>query len=103
MDLKAYYKKIREIEEELEGEPVVLVSLRTAEGGKEGVYAEAPRNVAARMIAESRSRVASAEEAEAYREELAERRRTYELEEEARRMRVMVIPASDLRKGRERG
>lgn len=102
MDLKAYYTKIRETEAQLEGDPVVVVSFATPEGGKAGVSAEVPRAVAARMIAESRSRVATAEETESFREEIAERRRLYELDEEAKRMRVMVIPASDLRRGKER-
>jgi hypothetical protein len=66
------------------------------------VTAEVPRAVAARMIAEVRSRVATTQEAQAFRDEIEERRRLYELDEEARRMRVMVIPASDLRQGKER-
>ena len=102
MDLKAYYSKIRAIEQELEGDPIVVVSLATSEGGKANVAAEVSRLVAARMIAETRSRVATAEETQAYRDDIDERRRIFELDEEARRMRVMVIPANDLRRGKER-
>ena len=58
MDLRAYYKKVREAEAQLTGDHIVLVSLATPEGGREGVYTEASRAVAAKMIAEGRSRVA---------------------------------------------
>ena len=37
MDLRTYYKKVREAEADLTGEHFVMVSLATSEGGKEGV------------------------------------------------------------------
>lgn len=63
MDLKAYYAKIRSIEASLDGEQVVVVSCRTPDGGIEGRRVEVDRRVAARMIADGRARLASAEEA----------------------------------------
>jgi len=100
MDLKTYYSNIREAEARLEGEFIVVISMATPEGGKAGVATEVPRYTAAKLINDLRARVATAEETEMFHLEAADRRRRYELEEEARRMRVMVIPASDLRKGK---
>ncbi len=43
MDLRSYYRKVREAEAALTGEHFVMVSLETPEGGKEGVRTEASR------------------------------------------------------------
>jgi hypothetical protein len=102
MDLKTYYSNIRAVESTLEGENIVVISLATSEGGKAGVATEVQRYVAAKLIADQRARVATAEEAEMFHLESEERRLRFEQEEEARRMRVMVIPSADLRKGKER-
>ncbi len=96
MDLRAYYKKVREAEAALTGEHVVMVSLATSEGGKDGVRTEAPRSIAAKFIAEGRARAATPEEAEEFREAMRAARMKCEQEEAARRVQVMVIPAHEL-------
>ena len=102
MDLRSYYRKVREAEETLTGESVVMVSLATSEGGKEGVRTETPRLVAAKLIAEGRARVATEEEAEGFHASNREAKERFDQEEAARRMHVMVIPSPELRKQRER-
>lgn len=102
MDLRAYYGKLKEVESTLEGECIVLVSLKTPEGGKPGVITEATRRVAAKMIAEGRAAVASEEQASAFRTENREAKARYEEEQAARRLQVMVIPSQDLRKQKDR-
>ena len=102
MDLRSYYKKVREAEATLPEGHVVMVSLATSEGGKEGVRTEASRANAAKLLAEGRSRVATSEEANEFHETNREARAKYEQEEAARRVQVMVIPSHDLRKSRER-
>jgi hypothetical protein len=64
MNLRAYYQKIREMAVELEpeGESVWLTSLATSDGGRAGVCVEAPRELAARLIVEGKSRKATADE-----------------------------------------
>jgi molybdenum-dependent DNA-binding transcriptional regulator ModE len=101
MDLRTWYKKVRDAEATLTGEHIVMVSLPTTEGGKEGVRTEVPRSIAARLIAEMRARVASEEEAFDFHEanRLALERR--EQEEAASRVQVMVIPSHKLKKQRE--
>jgi hypothetical protein len=102
MDLRTYYRKIREAEALLDGEYIVVVSLATSEGGREGVLTEAPRAIAAKLVAEGRARVASEEETAEFRESIRAARRRVEEEEAARRVQVMVIPPQDLRKQKER-
>jgi hypothetical protein len=91
MDLRAYYRKIREAEAELSADYVVTISLATSEGGKAGVPTEAPRSIAARLLAEGRARVATPEEADAFHELHRVAREKHAREEAARRLQVMVI------------
>ena len=102
MDLRSYYKKVRDAEATLTGEHVVMVSLETSEGGKAGVRTEMPRAIAAKLIAEVRARVATDEEALAFHEANREAREAHEEAEAAKRVQVMVIPARALRKQKGR-
>ena len=102
MDLRTWYKKVRDAEAGLTGEHFVMVSLATSEGGKEGVRTEVPRSIAARLIAETRARVASEEEALEFHETNRLALEQRQQEEDARRVQVMVIPAHKLKKQRER-
>ena len=93
MDLRSYYKKVREAESALKGNDIVIVSFATSEGGREGVLTEAPRSVAARLIAEGGARAATAEESGKFRAGLREARARHEQEETARRVQVVMVPA----------
>ena len=101
MDLRSYYKKVREAEAALQGEHFVLMSLETPEGGKAGVCTEASRRTAARLIAESGARLATEEEANDFHESHRAARETQEQEQAARRVQVMVIPSQELKKPKE--
>lgn len=68
MDLKVYYRKIREVEAEIAGADVVVVSLETPDGGRAGVRSEVPAKIAAKLLVEGRVRLASDEEAAEHRE-----------------------------------
>lgn len=63
MDLRIYYQKIRKIEAAIPEESVVIISRETPDGGKAGRRTNVPRSLAARMIAEDRAELATAEEA----------------------------------------
>lgn len=102
MDLRAYYGKVREAEAALAAEHLVMVSLATPEGGKEGVRTEVPRSIAARLIAEGRARVASDDETNEFREANRAAREKYEEDEAARRVQVVVMPAREAKKQKER-
>ena len=102
MDLRSYYRKVREADATLAGEDFVMVSLETTEGGKAGVRTEVPRRIAARLIAELRARVATDDEAREFHEANRDARAAHEEEQAAKRVQVMVIPSHDLKKQRER-
>jgi hypothetical protein len=93
MDLRAYYKKVREIESELPSSFVVTVSLETPDGGKPGVFTEVAKLTAAKHIAEGRARVATADEADEYHLRNLEARQAFDDAAAINRMQFMVIPA----------
>jgi hypothetical protein len=62
MDLRQFYKKIRDVEATILEPFPFVASLETPDGGKPGVITEAPRYQAARMIVEGSVRRASEEE-----------------------------------------
>jgi hypothetical protein len=99
MDLRAYYKKVREVESQLPGPFVVVVSIETPDGGKAGVCTEVARLSAAKQIADNRARVATQDEADAFhfRNELA--REAYEREAAVSKMQFVVVPAKNDPKG----
>lgn len=97
MDLKAYYRKLRDAEAGIAEKYTVIVSRATEDGGREGVLTEVPRAVAARLIVQGAAELASPAQAAAFRERM---RVCYE-EEEARRaaarIQVSVISDADAR------
>ena len=98
MDLQIYYKKIRETEDGLKDPSVVVVSLETPDGGREGVRTEVPRRIAAKMIVEGAARLATAEEAREFQEQKAEAKRQVDQLAAASRMQFTVISPNELRK-----
>jgi hypothetical protein len=93
MDLRAYYKKVREIESELPSPFVVMVSLETPDGGKPGVLTEVAKLTAAKHIAEGRARVATADETDEYHLRNLEARQAFDDAAAINRMQFMVVPA----------
>ena len=96
MDLKGYYRKIREAEASLD-EFVVVKSLATENGGLAGRLTEVSRGVGARLIAEALATVASPEEATDYRRQQTEARALEEEKRRAAQVQFQVISDADLR------
>ncbi len=69
MDLKAYYRRVREIEASLPEGDVLVASLATPDGGKAGVLTELNRFDAAKLMADGRARSATPEEISSYKQE----------------------------------
>ncbi len=69
MDTKTYFRKIRALEQQIEGRDAVVVSLETATGGKGGVVMEAPRYLACKLVVEDKARFATPEEASRFQSE----------------------------------
>jgi hypothetical protein len=98
MDLQVYFKKIRAMEESLKDPSVLLVSLETPDGGRQGVRTEVPRRIAARMIVEGCARLATAEEARDFKEQKTEAKRQADQLAAASRMQFTLISPNELRK-----
>jgi len=97
MDLKVYYQKIQQVEAGLPGAHVVVMSRETPDGGRAGVANEVTRAVAAKLIVEGSARLATPEEAKAFREGIAAAKRAMEQQAAANRVQVRVISDADLR------
>ena len=96
MDMRIYYTKIHSIEQSLPDDWNVVISLDTPEGGKAGMPSEVTRRNAARLIADGRARVATDDEAKAFRQSLVEAKRTADDAAAASRIQVTLVPSTDL-------
>ena len=97
MDLKAYYRRIREAEAAIEDEFPVVKSLTTESGGRAGKLTETPRAVAARMVVNGVAELASAEEAESFRQAAKEAQQREEERRRAAQIQFNVVTEDDLR------
>lgn len=97
MDLRAFYRKLREVEAGIGEEYPVVVSRETPDGGRAGVRSEVRREVAARLIVEGRARLATAEEAAEFRQQEAEAKRRAEQQAAASRVQLTIVSESELR------
>jgi hypothetical protein len=91
MDLKQYFRKIREVEAGIGDAYPIIVSRETADGGKAGAMVEVSRTIAAKMIVEGRAVLASEEEKELYRQEQISRRRASEHTELTKRIQIAIV------------
>jgi vacuolar-type H+-ATPase subunit F/Vma7 len=97
MEITAFYKKVREVEATIKEREVLIVSLATGDGGREGVRSEVTRTVAAKLIAEGRARLATFDEIKEYREKAAEALRAAEQLAASKRMQIAVLTEADLK------
>lgn len=96
MNLRLYYAKVRETESKITEEFPLVVSLETADGGKEGTKTEVPRRLAAKLTVEKQARFATAEEVSVYREALLEGKRMAEQAAAASRLQLAVLSTTEL-------
>lgn len=96
MDLRAYYRKIRELEETLD-EFVIVKSLSTESGGKSGVLSETTRATAARMVTDGVAEIASMKEAEEHRRTADEARKAEAERRQSSQIQFNVITDAELR------
>jgi hypothetical protein len=95
MDMKQYYKKVREQEAEIRPVHVVVVSRETADGGLPGVLTEVTRRVASQLIVEGRAELANEAAVQTYRASEAQKRAQYKREQTASRLQVQVVAKDD--------
>jgi hypothetical protein len=97
MDLKNYYRKIRELEATIEDEFPVVKSLATEAGGKRGRLTETTRSVAARMVVDGVAELASPDETAEFRRLAEEIRRREEERRRGEQVQFHVLSESDLK------
>src|SRR5205823_4244658 len=98
MDLRLYYRKIRDIEASIADKFPIVVSQETTDGGKEGIMTEVPRLIAARLIVEKQARLASADEAHEFRESMAALKRAADQFAAAAKVQMAVLSSADFSK-----
>jgi hypothetical protein len=101
MDLRLYYQKIREASTSIADPYPVVLSRETTDGGKEGIFTEVPRALAAKMFVDGIARMAKPAEAEAFHKKHAEAKRLAERVAAAARVQVTVLSPEELNTLRE--
>ncbi|HEX4163886.1 MAG TPA: hypothetical protein VHZ55_00295 [Bryobacteraceae bacterium] len=95
MDLRQYFRKIREIEAAITEPHTFVTSLETSDGGKAGTITEVPRHLAARMIAEGAAVLTSEAEREDFLKKQRAAREVAKRAEAARRLQVTIVSDAD--------
>ena len=96
MDLRLYYQKIRDKEAEIAEAFPIVVSNETADGGKPGVLTEVTPGIAARMLVDGAARLATAQEAEAFRAAQVEAKREADQAAAAAKVQFTVVSTTEL-------
>lgn len=91
MDLRQYYKKLHELESKMPEAHVLVVSLDTGDGGKEGVITEVPRRNACQLILEGRARRADQNEEDEFRTQESQQRDEFQRSKAASRIQVQLV------------
>ena len=96
MDLRQYFKKVKELEAAMVEAYPIVVSLETSDGGKPGMASEVSRANAAKLIAEGRAVLATEEQTTEFFERRKVAREAVEQAEMARRLQVTIVSEADL-------
>lgn len=91
MDLRQYYKKLHELESKMPEAHVLVVSVETGDGGKEGVVTEVPRRNACQLILEGRARRADQKEVDEFRCQESLEREEFQRAKAASRVQVQLV------------
>lgn len=91
MDLKGYFRKVKDLEKKIQDRDFYVVSLATQDGGKAGVMTQVSRRVGCQLIVEGKAREAKDDEVAKFEAELAARRLAHEKQEAVSRIQVQVI------------
>jgi len=96
VDLRGFFHKIKSIEATIEGEHVIVVSNETPDGGRPGTMTEVSRHNAAKLMAEGRARLATAEESDEFRSAARKAALDAERQANAGRVQMTMLPTSDV-------
>ena len=96
MDVKQYFRKLREIESSLHEEFPTVVSMETPDGGRAGIVSQVSRANAAKLIAEGRAVLASDEQRAAFQKAQTEAMQAVQHLERTRQVQIAFLSDADL-------
>ena len=96
MDVKQYFRKIREVEAGLVDDYPIVVSLDTPDGGKAGLTAEVSRYNAAKLMVEGRAVLATEEQKKDFVDKQIAARKSAEKDELSKRLQVAILSEAEL-------
>ena len=96
MDLQIYYRKVKEQEDRIAEDAVVVKSLETADGGKAGVLTEVSKRNAAILITDGKAELASPKEVQRFRDEARSAKLIADRQDAARRIQMSLVPTAEL-------
>jgi hypothetical protein len=102
MDVKQYFRRLREIEASLEEEFPVVVSTATPDGGRAGLVSEVTRLNAAKLIAEGRAVLATEQQRQTLQTEKVEALKAVQMAERAKQVHVTLVNDGELQAGERR-
>jgi hypothetical protein len=95
MDVRQYYRKLREVEAGITEPYVLVTSLETSDGGKAGIVCEVSREQAAKLIVEGRVTLSDETEKKTFFAKHAAEKKALEKADIARRLQVTIVSAPD--------
>jgi len=98
MDLRVYYQKIRDEQAKIADEFPIVVSNETTDGGKQGTMTEVPRRLAAKLVVEGTAKIATTDEAAAFRKAQAVAKQAAEQLAASSRLQLTVVSSAELDK-----
>jgi len=103
MDLKEYFRTIRETASSIETKFVIVVSKQTPDGGKAGGRTEVPRELAAKLIVDGMAELATKEQTEEFYQQQLQDKESADEQASRNRLQVAILSEADLRNWREPG
>jgi len=95
MDVRQYYRKLREVEAGIKEPCVRVTSLETSDGGKPGIVSEVSREQAAKLIIEGRVTLSTDGEEKAFFGKQTADKKAFEKADMARRLQVTIVSAPE--------
>lgn len=91
MDLRSYFRKIREVESTIADVHTFVSSLETPDGGRAGQITEVTRDMAAKMIIEGRAVLATKSERDDFLKKQAATRAAAQRADLAQKLQVTIV------------
>ena len=95
MDVRQYFRKLREIEAGIAEPFTFITSLENPDGGRPGVISEVSRELAAKLLAEGRAVLSSDGEVKEFQETQVAKKMAFEKAEMAKRVQVTIVSDSE--------